>query len=70
VLWGAANLVDSVRGLVGRRDRQAQAMLDKLLGWACYDSRRIVDELGYRPVWDFERALPELLEGRNDAGES
>jgi len=59
VLWGVARLVDSVSGL-GRCDRPAQTALDKLLGWACYDSRRIGDELGYRPVWDFERALPEL----------
>ncbi|MDQ5910366.1 MAG: Epimerase [Pseudomonadota bacterium] len=63
VLWGAARLVDGVSTLIGRRDRPAQTALDKLLGWACYDSRRIVNELGYRPVWDFERALPELLKG-------
>lgn len=69
-LWGAANLADGVRGLVGRRDRQFQAMLDKLLGWACYDARRIVNELGYQPAWDLERALPELLQGkRHGAGE-
>lgn len=68
VLWGAANLADSVSGLIGRRDRKARGMLDKLLGWACYDSRRIINELGYRPVWDLERALPGLLQdARKDA---
>ena len=61
MLYGAARLVDGVCRLTGRRDRPAQAMLDKVLGWACYDSRRISDELGYRPAWDLERALPELL---------
>ena len=61
VLWGAARLADGVRGLIGHRDHKARIMLDKLLGWACYDSRRIVNELGYRPVWDLQRALPELV---------
>ena len=61
VLWGAVNLADGVSGLIGRRDRKARIMLDKLLGWACYDSQRIVNELGYRPVWDLERALPGLV---------
>ncbi len=63
VLWSAAHLADGVRGLTGRRDRRARAMLDKLLGWACYDARWIVNELGYRPVWNLERALPVLLQG-------
>jgi len=63
VLCGLAQMADGVRRLAGRRDPKAQAMLDKLLGWACYDSRRIIAELGYQPVWDLERALPELLRG-------
>lgn len=62
MLWGAVTLADGVRGLLGHRDRKNRMMLDKLLGGACYDSRRIVNELGYRPVWDLERALPELLQ--------
>ena len=67
-LHGAAGLVDGVLWLAGRRERSARAALDKLLGWACYDSRRIVEILGYRPVWDLERALPELLqENHHDA---
>jgi nucleoside-diphosphate-sugar epimerase len=66
LLWGAVSLIDGARWLIGRRDRQAQAMLDKLLGWACYDSRRIVNELGYRPIRDLESALPELLSGKEE----
>ena len=61
VLHGAAGLADGVLWLTGRRKRRARAALDKLLGWACYDSRRITENLGYRPVWTLERALPELL---------
>jgi hypothetical protein len=50
--------------VAGRSPRRlGAAMLEKLLGWACYDSRRIVNELGYRPLWDLERALPGLLQG-------
>ena len=62
-LWGLAELADGVRWMIGYRNRKAQNMLDKLLGWACYDSHRITDELGYQPVWDLGRALPDLLRG-------
>lgn len=55
VLYGMTTLADSARGLAGRRDRPARAALDKLLGWACYDSTRIEQELGYRPDWTFQR---------------
>ena len=55
VLHGAAGLADGVRWLAGRRERRARAALDKLLGWACYDSSRIQRELGYRPEWTLER---------------
>jgi UDP-glucose 4-epimerase len=55
VLHGTAGLADGVLWLAGRRDRRARAVLDKLLGWACYDSSRIEQELGYRPEWTLER---------------
>lgn len=55
VLYGAAMLTDGVLWLTGRRDRRAKAALDKLLGWACYDSTRIKQELGYWPSWTFQR---------------
>ncbi|MFO1424652.1 MAG: NAD-dependent epimerase/dehydratase family protein [Candidatus Competibacteraceae bacterium] len=55
VLYGAAMLADGVLWLTGRRDRRIEAALDKLLGWACYDSTRIEQELGYRPNWTFQR---------------
>jgi nucleoside-diphosphate-sugar epimerase len=55
VLQGAAGLADGALWLVGHRERRARAALDKLLGWACYDSSRIQRELGYRPEWTLER---------------
>ena len=55
VLYGMAALVDGGQWLTGRWDRPARAALDKLLGWACYDSTRIEQELGYRPDWTFQQ---------------
>jgi len=55
VLYGAAALADGALWLAGRRDSAVRAMVDKLLGWACYDSARIERELGYRPRWTFQR---------------
>lgn len=65
VLWRAAHLADGLGRLAGRRDAVAHALLDKLLGWACYDSRRIVDELGYQPAYDLERFLTTSLQERS-----
>lgn len=55
VLYGVADLSDALLWLVGRRDRRARTVLDKLLGWACYSSMRIERELGFRPAWTLER---------------
>jgi len=60
VLRGAAGLVDSALKLAGRRDARARSALDKLLGWACYDSSRIGAELGYRPTWTLERYCEDI----------
>lgn len=53
-LHAAAFLVDSALRWTGRESRAAVA-LDKLLGWACYDSTRICRELGYQPAWTFQQ---------------
>lgn len=55
LFYGAAMLADGARRLMGQRDPQFRAMLDKLLNGACYDSSRIGRELGYQPVWTFQR---------------
>ncbi|MBK7541617.1 MAG: NAD-dependent epimerase/dehydratase family protein [Candidatus Competibacteraceae bacterium] len=59
VLYGAAAGMDGLRWVLGRRERKARTALDKLLGWACYDSTRLSAELGYRPVWTLERYCRE-----------
>ena len=61
VLHAAAGLTDGALWLAGRRERRFAAMLDKLLGWACYDSTRIERELGYRPVWTLARYMEAAL---------
>jgi hypothetical protein len=64
VLGNLAWLMDGLLGLAGYRDRKFQTALDKLLGWGCYDSGRIVRELGYRPARTLASALAELSRDR------
>jgi nucleoside-diphosphate-sugar epimerase len=42
--------------------------LDKLLGWACYRSDRIQQELGYRPSRTLKDSLAEIIQGEIHAG--
>ena len=58
-IYGIAALADGLLRLAGRADRKVHAMVDKLLGWACYDSSRIEVELGYRPAWTLVRYCKE-----------
>lgn len=60
VLGSSARLMDGLLWLAGCRDRKFQTALNKLLGWNCYDSGRIVRELGYRPTRTLASALTEL----------
>lgn len=53
-LYAAAALMDGLLRLAGRK-RRIKPTLDKLLGWACYDSTRIRRDLGYQPTWTFQR---------------
>ena len=59
VIYGAAALADGLLRLAGRRHHKVGEAVDKLLGWACYDSSRIEQELGYRPAWTLERYCQE-----------
>lgn len=64
VLGNSARLMDGLLWVIGRRNRKFQTGLDKLLGWSCYDSSRIVRELGYRPAWTLVSALAEWSRDR------
>lgn len=59
ILYGTAALADKGLGLIGRQGKPVHAALDKVLGWACYDSSRIRRELGYQPEWTFQRFCAE-----------
>lgn len=52
---------DAIERLTGKRMPLDSDALRKLLGSACYDSARIVRELGFRPAVTLERALPEMI---------
>ena len=61
LLYGTAKIADDALQWIGRRHRPFSNTLDKLLGWACYDSTKIRQELGYSPVWNLQQTLPELI---------
>jgi nucleoside-diphosphate-sugar epimerase len=52
----------------GRRFVFDSDALEKLIGSAWYSSRRIEQQLGFRPQWDLERALPEMVKALSGAG--
>lgn len=55
LLWRAAAVTDQLLAWRGNQDRKAYAAVEKLLGWACYDSTQISTELGYTPIWTFDK---------------
>ncbi|HXH03529.1 MAG TPA: SDR family NAD(P)-dependent oxidoreductase [Candidatus Competibacteraceae bacterium] len=59
-----ARLGDAVHGLTGVRPGIDSDTLDKLLGWACYSSARIRQELGFQPRWTLAQALAEMVRGQ------
>lgn len=61
VLRAAASLGDGLGLIVGRSVGFDSAVLDKLLGWACYRCDKIQRELGYRPTRTLIDSLPEIL---------
>lgn len=65
ILWGGARLLDKVCGAEGKM----QSVVDKMLGWACYDTQRIIDELGYKPTWNLQSALAVELQQNKGASQ-
>jgi nucleoside-diphosphate-sugar epimerase len=60
-LRAAARLGDIVGRLRGRRFFFDSGALEKLTESAWYSSRKIETELGFKPAYDLEKALPELI---------
>ncbi|MHB8621934.1 MAG: NAD-dependent epimerase/dehydratase family protein [Sulfuricaulis sp.] len=56
-----AKVGDVVRRVYGRRFVLDSEILDKLIGSACYHSKKISLELGYRPTQNLEVALPAMI---------
>lgn len=65
-LLALAKAGDALGGLVGKSVGFDSETLDKLLGWACYDSGRIQRELGWQPTLTLAQALPEMLGSAKD----
>jgi UDP-glucose 4-epimerase len=60
-LRAAGALGDAVERARGRPFAINSGMVERLLGSACYDSSLVARTLGFSPVWDLERALPEMV---------
>lgn len=52
---------DQIGRLRGRRFVFDSDALEKLIGSAWYSSKFIEEQLGFRPRWNLERALPEMV---------
>jgi nucleoside-diphosphate-sugar epimerase len=52
---------DAVGRLRGRRFMFDSDALEKLIGNAWFSSRKIETMLGFRPDWNLEKALPEMV---------
>ncbi len=59
-LRAAGSLGDAVERARGRPFAINSGMVERLLGSACYDSSLVSRTLGFSPLWDLERALPEM----------
>lgn len=58
----AAKAGDLFQSVVGKSAPINTTVVEKLLGSACYNSRRISDELGFRPRWTFGEAVQAMVD--------
>jgi len=56
-----AKVGDGIGEVRGRRFLFDSDALDKLISSACYSSKKIQRDLGFRPTWDLRSALPEIV---------
>ena len=52
---------DAIGRLRGRRFVFDSDALEKLLGSAWYSSAKIESRLGFKPEWNLEKAMPEMV---------
>ena len=57
----AARIGDMVGRVRGKRFLFDSDTLEKLASSAWYSSRKLEAELGFRPTYDLEKALPEMI---------
>ncbi|WP_457571545.1 NAD-dependent epimerase/dehydratase family protein [Desulfovulcanus sp.] len=61
-IWRLGGKIGDLLGFIrGRRFVFDSQALDKLFGSACYSSARIKKELAFKPRWDLQSALPEII---------
>ena len=60
-LRAAARFGDMAGRVRGRRFFFDSDVLEKLASSAWYNSRKIETELGFKPAYDLEKALPEMV---------
>jgi nucleoside-diphosphate-sugar epimerase len=63
-LWGLRGLGhigDQIGRLRGRRFVFDSDALEKLIGDAWYSSAKIEKRLGFKPEWNLEKAMPEMV---------
>ena len=63
-LWalrGLGFLGDGIGRLRGRRFVFDSDALEKLIGSAWYSSAKIEQRLGFKPEWNLEKAMPEMV---------
>jgi nucleoside-diphosphate-sugar epimerase len=61
VLKGLAVAGDKIGGLQGRRFVFDSDALEKLTGCAWFSSKKIGTMLGFKPAYDLEKAMPEMV---------
>lgn len=67
VLQSAAVVGEILERLTGRQLPLDRQVLQRLLGSACYRAGKLEAELGWQPLWSFQRALPAMVDEYRNA---
>lgn len=64
-LWAlslGARCGDILEGILKKPLPLSSSTLEKLIGQACHSPDAVIRDMGYRPLYAFEAAVPELIE--------